>query len=305
MPSADDIARWRADAKSLRAAVEAGDAAALDRVLAAHPKYVDRPLERLRSHRTKFSLNDAQLTIAREQGVDSWSMLCDQGRRWPHPTRGPQQGRAMRIALDRGDRECGAEHLLLALAAPKRPTAASAALAMVDADFDALHLPAAPPTSDRREVATTPHCVTCVTAAAALAIAEGCDRITDEHLLLALMYTAPEVLHRVNADPDELYDALVERGVQVPPTRPPAKWSVRGPYNDLFLYVRRNDLGALLKVLRTKHPIGTEHWGFNYSKDDPDEACVISEDEIDIEAIAREALGPDGHYRLGPPQPGS
>ena len=108
------------------------------------------------------------------------------------------------------------------------------------------------------------------------------------------------MLHRVNADPDELYDALVERNVPVPPARPPAKWTTRGPYNPL-LHVRRDDLGAMLKALGAKHPPGTEHWGFNYSDRDPDEAWIISEDEIDIEAIAREALGPDGNYRFGLP----
>ena len=106
MASVDDIARWRAEAKALRAAVVAGDEAALGRVLAAHPKYVDRPLERLRTNRIRFSLNDAQLTIARENGSDSWSMLCDQGRRWPHRTIGPQQGRADSPGVPRvGDRQ--------------------------------------------------------------------------------------------------------------------------------------------------------------------------------------------------------
>ena len=188
--------------------------------------------------------------------------------------------------------------MLLALAAPKRPTIASAVLELVGADIARLReRPPIPATPARNGVTTNPRSLGCVKSAATFAIAEGADRVTDEHVLLALVYTAPEVLHGVSADPDEIYDALVERGVPVPPTRPPSSATPHGPYNPL-LYVRRDDLGVVLQVLGRKHPPGTEHWGFNHSEHNRDESYIISEDAIDIEAIAREALGDAAVYRL-------
>jgi hypothetical protein len=305
MPTADDIARWRAEAKSLRVGVIAGDDAALARVLVAHPKYVGRPPQRLNTNRIRFSLTDAQLTIAREHEHDNWSALCDQGRRWPHRTMGSQYGRAVRIALERGDGHCGAEHLLLALASPPRPTIASEVLESIGADIGSLRSrPANPAPSGGKGVATNPRCARCVSSAVTFAIAQGADRVTDEHVLLAFAYTEPDVLHGVSADPDEIYDELAARGVPVPATRPPASPNRPGPSNPK-LCVRRADLNAVLRVLRAKHPPGSASWGFSYSTTNPDEAYVISEDEIDIEAVAREALGPDGVFRFGPRQDSS
>src|SRR5688572_19665075 len=163
MPTADDIARWRHEAKALRVAVVAGDDAALSRVLAAHPKYVDRSRQRLHTNRQRFTLRDAQWTIAREHSSQSWSVLCDQGRRWPHRTIGPQQGRAVRLASERGDGHCGPEHLLMALAAPKQPTIASAVLEFVGADIARLRdRPAIPALAGRNGVITNPRCLGCV-----------------------------------------------------------------------------------------------------------------------------------------------
>lgn len=295
MPAAEDIERWRDEAKALWVAVGAGDEAAISRVLAAHPKYVGRPRERLRTER--ISLRDAQWTIAREHGSETWSTFCDRGRRWPDGTVGPQQGRAMRLAFERGDGSCGPEHLLLVLAAPKRSSIASNVLTEVGADINKLRdRPSIPTLPGRNGVGTNPRCLGCVNFAVALAIAQGTDRVTDEHVLLALSYIAQDVLFVVGADPDEIYDALAERGVPVPPTRPPSGATPRGPYNPL-LYLRRDDLAAVLKALGRKHPPGTEHWGFNYSKDNR-EAYIISEDEIDIEAVVHEALGDGADYHL-------
>lgn len=298
MPSADDIARWRDEAKVLRVAVVAGEEAALSRVLAAHPKYVGRSRQRLHTNRQRFSLRDAQWTIAREHGSETWELLCDHGRRWPHRTSGPQQTRAAQLASERGDGHCGPEHLLMALAAPKRPTIASAVLEFVGADIASLRdRPPSPPPPGRNGVTINPAAIGSMRSAATFAIADGADRVTDEHVLLALIYVAPDRLHFINAEPDEIYDALAQRGVSVPSARPPSGATPSGPYNPR-LFVRRDDLGVVLEVLGRKHPPGSEHWGFNYSKRDPDEAYIISEDEIDIEAIVRGALGDDAVYRL-------
>jgi hypothetical protein len=298
MATADEISQWRSEAKALRASVVAGDDAALDRVLAAHPKYTGRTRDRLDDNRARFSLRDAQWTIARERGRENWNALCDQGRHWPVRTFGPQQGRALRIALELGDEECGPQHLLLALASPRQPTTASDVLGRVGGDLAKLRdlRPRQTDRGGRRRARTTPSCTLCVGAAATLAIAQGADRVTDEHVLLAIAYTLPDLLHGLNIDPDEIYDMLAAGGVPLPAVRPPADAEPRGPYNPV-LYVSRADLRPILDLLRTRHPPGTASWGFNYSTD-TDEAHVISEDEIDIEAIAREALGPEGTYRL-------
>jgi hypothetical protein len=157
MATVDEISQWRSEAKALRASVVAGDDAALDRVLAAHPKYAGRTRDRLDDNRDRFSLRDAQWTVARERGHENWNALCDQGRRWPHPTMGPQQRRAVHIAQARGDGHCGVDHLLLALAEPPRPTVASEVLELIGADIERLRRrPAAPRRDGRSGVKHSP-----------------------------------------------------------------------------------------------------------------------------------------------------
>jgi len=73
LPDRPDIDQLRRRAKDLKRAVVSGDTSAIDRVLASHPKYAGRPSERL--HPQTLSLRDAQVTVARELGFDSWQKL--------------------------------------------------------------------------------------------------------------------------------------------------------------------------------------------------------------------------------------
>jgi hypothetical protein len=61
LPDRPDIQQYKKQAKDLVKSVRAGDADALSRVRAHHPRETDR-----------FVLADAQLVIAREHGIDSW-----------------------------------------------------------------------------------------------------------------------------------------------------------------------------------------------------------------------------------------
>jgi hypothetical protein len=70
-----ELDQLRRRAKDLRRAVVAGEEAAAARVVAAHPKYVDRPADRLQP--AAFTLRDAQATLACELGFGSWHELVD------------------------------------------------------------------------------------------------------------------------------------------------------------------------------------------------------------------------------------
>lgn len=72
-PDRPDLRQIRIQAKELKHAVDAREQAALDRVLASHPKFAGLPAERIEGRH--FTLRDAQVTIAREPGFDSWKAL--------------------------------------------------------------------------------------------------------------------------------------------------------------------------------------------------------------------------------------
>lgn len=73
LPAAPNLEQQRKQARDLLAATRAGDAAALGRLRAHHPRLAARPDAELRQ--TPVSLHDAQLVIAREYGFPSWPKL--------------------------------------------------------------------------------------------------------------------------------------------------------------------------------------------------------------------------------------
>ncbi|HTE19995.1 MAG TPA: ankyrin repeat domain-containing protein, partial [Armatimonadota bacterium] len=75
----------RNQARDLLRAFNAGDADALARVRNHHPRLHDVPHEDLSGHR--FTLSDAQLVVAREAGLPSWSRLKRQIERITGPDR--------------------------------------------------------------------------------------------------------------------------------------------------------------------------------------------------------------------------
>jgi ankyrin repeat protein len=73
LPSNPSLENLKKQAKALQEAWKAGDAEALARVRAAHPRYANRSDEQLRE--AKPRLTDCQLVLAREAGFDSWPQL--------------------------------------------------------------------------------------------------------------------------------------------------------------------------------------------------------------------------------------
>src|SRR5262245_3946632 len=73
LPSNPSLENLKKQAKALQEAWKAGDAEALARVRAAHPRYAERSDEQLRE--AKPRLTDCQLVLARESGFDSWPQL--------------------------------------------------------------------------------------------------------------------------------------------------------------------------------------------------------------------------------------
>ncbi|MGH8923832.1 MAG: hypothetical protein ACRDWA_04180 [Acidimicrobiia bacterium] len=82
-PDRPDLDQLRTQVKELKRAFELGEQAALDRVLASHPKFAGRPAERMEGWHS--SLRDARATIAREFGLipggpagrDRWSATLE------------------------------------------------------------------------------------------------------------------------------------------------------------------------------------------------------------------------------------
>ena len=70
LPAKPSLSQLRARAKDLRKAVTKARPDAVERVRAHHPAYAEGSLD-------AFTLRDAQLTIAREYGLPSWSELME------------------------------------------------------------------------------------------------------------------------------------------------------------------------------------------------------------------------------------
>ena len=70
LPTHPDLGQLRTRAKELRRAVSRRVPDALARVAASHPGYAERPVDPAR-----FTLRDAQATIAHESGFGSWHDL--------------------------------------------------------------------------------------------------------------------------------------------------------------------------------------------------------------------------------------
>ncbi|MGE0730674.1 MAG: Clp protease N-terminal domain-containing protein [Acidimicrobiia bacterium] len=287
------LAHRRQEAKALRAAVLAGEADAIERVLASHPKLAGRPAG---LGGVRFGLRDAQATLARELGMETWAELCRSARAeedQPSPEHGVSSGATFGPAFDearrQGARAATSHHVLRALL--RRPSAAQRAL--LAAGAEAADPDAAPPSGT---TSSTPALHSIEAFACALALAEGRDRPADEHLLIALVYehrTGSSALLNADLDPDELYDLLAEQGVHLPPVRPPAPPLPDGPLGP-FVYVPQPRANNVISVLRAQHPPGTLHWMINVSQWKPGWVYFIAEEAIDLASLVSTALAPTG-----------
>jgi hypothetical protein len=73
LPPHPSLENLKKQAKTLKSAWQEGDARALNRIRAVHPKFVNTTDDRLRAANPK--LGDCQLVLARELGFDSWRDL--------------------------------------------------------------------------------------------------------------------------------------------------------------------------------------------------------------------------------------
>src|SRR5262245_30247886 len=73
LPSRPNLEQLRNQAKDLLKALKSGDALALQRFREHHPQSSGIPATKTRND--SFSLNEAQLVIAREYGFDGWPKL--------------------------------------------------------------------------------------------------------------------------------------------------------------------------------------------------------------------------------------
>jgi hypothetical protein len=284
--------------------VRAGDVAGIDRVVRAHPKYVGGDREQI--HPERFSLGDAQATIAVETGFGSWRELVkatDALTQTKHAQREAVglNHQMMQRAFDearRGDSPAvSKEHLLLAVLNPPEPTVASQVLKELGVSYeDALARSPRVHDDEKEEEGgagprSSPAYHEAAAFASALAVSQGAPSVTDEHVLVALLYDehrdTGSAITRVDLDPDEIYDALAARGVPVPPLRPPVPATPFGPASHT-IYFPEADESAVRQALRDRHR--GKFIGCAPSRWKPGYWYLWGEDYLDLASMVREVV---------------
>jgi hypothetical protein len=295
-PSPDQL---RAQARELKQALDEGSVEARERVLASHPKFAGRPAERMEGW--VFRLGDAQATVAREQGYDSWKALLealevDEVTRWGEDDLNGSQRRAFKEARLMGHGFCTAEHFLLALLSPPESTAAAEVLTGLGLSYQTVsehaeRLAASP--QDKGEGSRSTAMSNRISGTArGIAIGMGSTRTTDEHVLLAMCYDEHVVegpLTILGIDPDDVMTGLREHDVPVPEVGPRVKRTPIGPLGP-WVYFPEEDFGLVTQAIVKHYPPRTVHWGTNQSTWKTGYWYVQGEDEIPMEQIVRSAV---------------
>jgi len=296
LPDRPDLRQLRTRAKDLKRAFEAGDPEAIARVLASHPKFASRPAERLDGW--QLTLRDAQATIARELGFDSWKALSAKIRgapRWDASASSHITRRAFAEARELRHRACIDLHFLLALMNPPAPTPAAAVLGELGLTYTDIrrHVKEAMPAE--REITGTSSSPTYQLVlgwAQGIAIGMGTAGLTDEHVLMAIVfghYGEGSRLDHFGVDADEVVERLRAHGVATPRIGPPVSRTPSGPRGP-WVYFPKEDWSAVTQELVKAYPPGTEGWGTNASKWKAGYWWVVGEDSIPMEAIVSRAV---------------
>lgn len=126
-----------------------------------------------------------------------------------------------------------------------------------------------------------------------IALGMGSNQVTDEHVLLGIVYADPGGDGRLIAadfDSDDVVQALASHGFPVPRLAPPIPETPIGPFGD-YVYFPESDFGNVTQELAKRYPPGrsvvwlegASHWkeGYHY---------VFGEDEIPMESLIRSSL---------------
>jgi hypothetical protein len=295
LPDRPDLHQLRIQAKELKRAMQQGEQRALDRVLAFHPKFAGRPAERLEGWR--FTLRDAQVTIACELGFDSWKGLLaklEGAPRWDSSASFDISKRAFAEAQNLRHGYCTDWHFLLALLKPPASTVSAEVLANLGLSYERAR--ERMENWDRRRrsrrTSSTQAYQLMLGWAQGIAIGMGVSRFSDEHVLLALVYGdlgGESMLVSFDIDPDEVVSGLRARGIQTPQLQPPAAPTPLGPFGP-WVYFPKVEWSAVTQELAKYQPPGTAHWGTNASKWKQGHWYVHGEDHIPMEEIVRGAV---------------
>jgi hypothetical protein len=293
LPDRPDLDQLRTQAKELKRALVDGDSHAVDRILASHPKYAGRPAERAEGQ--TFTLRDAQVTMARELGFDSWKDLLAQVdapsvRRWDSKAEHELLNRSFRESKSLGHGYVGVEHLLLALLNVTPPTPASSTLNDLGLNYDLERerVRKQGRRSRKRYRNVSPAYQILVGWSQGIALGLGATQLEDEHVLIAFLYGSHD-WHSFFVDPDEAFRAIQQNGVIVPKPWPPVPATPIGPWGPR-VYLRWEDLSTVTQRLSELYPHDTVRWGMNKSKWKKDFWYIQGEDDIPLEEIVRAVL---------------
>jgi|GEM_PF-1120885 len=298
LPDRPDLNQLRIQVKEFKHAFEQGEQSAIDRILESHPKFTGRRAERLEGW--KLSLRDAQVTIARELGFESWRALLTEvegkpSQRWESDRSSDISSRAFAEAKKQRHQWCSTDHFLLALLSPPQPTPSSEVLNDLGLTYQTVSDRVAK--MDRKQkgwkgTVSTPAYHLILGWAQGIAIGLGTADFTDEHVLLAIVYGdlgGESQLVWYDIDPDEVVIGLRSRGIAIPILAPPVAPVPFGPWGP-WVYFPKAEFSAVTRELAKRHPPGTVHWGTNSSKWKKDYWYVHGEDEIAMEEIVRSAV---------------
>ena len=296
LPDRPDAGQLRTQAKELKRALVSDDPDAKDRVLRFHPKFAGRPAERMEGW--IFTLRDAQATIAREYGFESWKKLLheiegERVKRWGEADLTVLR-RAFEEARAVGNRWVGHDHVLLALLNPPAPTQAADVLAELGVTHDEVVSRLAevspPEGSDHDGAHANPTYHQVIGLARGLAIGMGSESVNDEHLLLALVYgERGGDLLTTQLDGDDVLDGLRAREVPVPTLAPPLSTVLVGRWGQ-WVYFPGDEFAAVSRAVAERYPPRSIFWGTNRSKWKAGYWYVHGEDEIPMEEIVRGAV---------------
>lgn len=291
-----DLEELRFDARDLAEAVTAGEADAVARVLASHPRYGGRGRSRLDIR--SFNLWDAQATLARELGYESWRELVthheveafgEVAERWSDRAGTGLIARALRAAAELGEPSAGPVHVLLALLDPPEPTRAASVLADLGIDRDRVLAgrlgPAADTNDGTRASSSLNHIVGF---AAGLAAGLGRRDVDDTCALLSLVYQSSRTvgIADLDLDGDEIVDGLLRRGAEVPLASPPLPPDPRRPLGPT-VFVPAEDRSAVARALSDHDPAAVGSWGWNVSAWKAGWVWFVGPEDLAIAEIAR------------------